>query len=106
MADKRDTEGVSAQGAAHLMQILFERGYFHDKDESTTTKETEETQASTDEVLASVPGITTSVGQPIEHRLSHVLSGTPAQIAIVVQGDDLALLRRLAKVASDGLFEA
>jgi CzcA family heavy metal efflux pump len=51
-----------------------------------------------DRVLASVPGITTSVGQPIEHRLSHVLSGTPAAIAIVVQGGDLALLRRLAKV--------
>lgn len=50
-----------------------------------------------DGVLASVPGITTSIGQPIEHRLSHVLSGTPAAIAIVVQGDDLAVLRGLAK---------
>ncbi|MBL9075919.1 MAG: efflux RND transporter permease subunit [Planctomycetes bacterium] len=50
-----------------------------------------------DTVLASVPGITTAVGQPIEHRLSHVLSGTPAAIAIDVLGDDLALLRRLAK---------
>ena len=50
-----------------------------------------------DAVLASVPGITTSIGQPIEHRLSHVLSGTPAAIAIVVQGDDLSVLRDLAK---------
>ncbi len=50
-----------------------------------------------DQVLASVPGITTSVGQPIEHRLSHVLSGTPAAIAIDVLGPDLAVLRRLAK---------
>jgi len=50
-----------------------------------------------DTVLAGVPGITTSIGQPIEHRLSHVLSGTPAALAIVVQGDDLALLRHLAK---------
>ncbi len=50
-----------------------------------------------DGVLASVPGITTSIGQPIEHRLSHVLSGTPAALAIVVQGDDLSVLRRLAK---------
>jgi Cu/Ag efflux pump CusA len=48
---------------------------------------------SIDGVLAGVPGITTSIGQPIEHRLSHVLSGTPAAIAIVVQGDDLAVLR-------------
>jgi len=50
-----------------------------------------------DAVLASVPGITTSIGQPIEHRLSHVLSGTPAALAIVVQGDDLSVLRQLAK---------
>jgi HME family heavy-metal exporter len=54
-------------------------------------------RAAIDVVLASVPGITPSVGQPIEHRLSHVLSGTPAALAIVVQGDDLSVLRRLAK---------
>ncbi|MBX3464537.1 MAG: efflux RND transporter permease subunit [Planctomycetes bacterium] len=50
-----------------------------------------------DAVLAKAPGITTSVGQPIEHRLSHVLSGTPAAIAIDVLGDDLDVLRQLAK---------
>jgi CzcA family heavy metal efflux pump len=50
-----------------------------------------------DRVLASVPGITTSVGQPIEHRLSHVLSGTPAAIAVVATGDDLDVLRDLAE---------
>jgi len=50
-----------------------------------------------DGVLASVPGISTSVGQPIEHRLSHVLSGTPAAIAVIAKGDDLAVLRDLAK---------
>lgn len=50
-----------------------------------------------DSVLAAVPGMTTMVGQPIEHRLSHVLSGTPAAIAISVFGEDLAELRRVAK---------
>ena len=50
-----------------------------------------------DGVLASVPGISTSIGQPIEHRLSHVLSGTPAAIAVSAKGDDLAVLRDLAK---------
>jgi multidrug efflux pump subunit AcrB len=49
-----------------------------------------------DQVLGSVPGITTSVGQPIEHRLSHVLSGTPAAIAITAYGTDLGVLRDLA----------
>jgi HME family heavy-metal exporter len=50
-----------------------------------------------DAIIANIPGITTMVGQPIEHRLSHVLSGTPAAIAINVYGDDLATLRDLAK---------
>ncbi len=48
-------------------------------------------------VLDSVPGITTNIGQPIEHRLSHILSGTPAAIAINVYGDDLDVLRAIAK---------
>lgn len=49
-----------------------------------------------DDVLDDVPGITTMVGQPIEHRLSHILSGTPAAIAISVFGDDLETLREVA----------
>lgn len=50
-----------------------------------------------DEVLSAVPGITTTIGQPIEHRISHIMSGTPAAIAINVFGDDLGGLRRIAK---------
>jgi HME family heavy-metal exporter len=56
-----------------------------------------EVRAEIDRVLDSVPGITTMVGQPIEHRLSHVLSGTPAAIAINVYGEDLNGLRQVAK---------
>lgn len=48
-------------------------------------------------VLEQVPGITTNIGQPIEHRLSHILSGTPAAIAISVYGDDLDILRQIAQ---------
>lgn len=48
-------------------------------------------------LLNAVPGITSNVGQPIEHRLSHILSGTPAAIAINVYGDDLGTLRAIAK---------
>ena len=47
-------------------------------------------------VASGVPGVTVQVGQPIEHRLSHILSGTPAAIAINVYGEDLATLRGLA----------
>ena len=50
-----------------------------------------------DKVLAAIPGITTMVGQPIEHRLSHLLSGTPAAIAISIYGEDLSVLRKIAK---------
>lgn len=53
-------------------------------------------QAIADIALA-VPGVTVQIGQPIEHRLSHILSGTPAAIAINVYGDDLATLRKLAQ---------
>jgi CzcA family heavy metal efflux pump len=54
-------------------------------------------RAELDRIISNIPGITTMVGQPIEHRLSHVMSGTPAAIAINVYGDDLETLRRLAK---------
>ncbi|MCH9034113.1 MAG: efflux RND transporter permease subunit [Planctomycetes bacterium] len=50
-----------------------------------------------DEILAAVPGMTTMIGQPIEHRLSHIMSGTPAAIAINIYGDDLRVLRKIAK---------
>ena len=50
-----------------------------------------------DRVFDAVPGVTTMVGQPIEHRLSHLLSGTPAAVAINVYGNDLDELRKIAK---------
>ena len=54
-------------------------------------------RAKIDKLLAAIPGITTMVGQPIEHRLSHLLSGTPAAIAISIYGEDLDKLRSIAK---------
>lgn len=48
-------------------------------------------------IAKGVPGVTVQIGQPIEHRLSHILSGTPAAIAINVYGEDLSTLRSLAK---------
>ena len=50
-----------------------------------------------DKIIKAVPGVTTMIGQPIEHRLSHVMSGTPAAVAINVYGDDLFKLRNIAK---------
>jgi Cu/Ag efflux pump CusA len=46
--------------------------------------------------LADVPGIVTSVEQPLAHLISHMLSGVQAQVAIKIYGDDLQVLRRQA----------
>lgn len=57
-----------------------------------------------DEVLREIrdkvsvlPGTNVSVGQPISHRIDHMLSGTLANIAVKIFGDDLRQLRLLAK---------
>ncbi len=51
------------------------------------------------DILETVPGITTIIGQPIEHRLSMVLSGTKADLAINFYGEDLVKLRQAAQEA-------
>ncbi len=57
----------------------------------------DEIRGEIDRIIAGIPGLTTMIGQPIEHRLSHVLSGTPAAIAIDIYGEDLDKLRATAK---------
>ena len=46
---------------------------------------------------AAVPGLVVSVGQPIGHRIEHMLSGVKTALAIKVFGDDLGELRRAAQ---------
>lgn len=51
--------------------------------------------------LSQVPGIVTSVGQPLSHRIDHILSGTQAGIAIKVFGPDLSQLFMLGNEIKD-----
>jgi CzcA family heavy metal efflux pump len=47
------------------------------------------------EKLKGIPGTFVNVGQPIGHRLSHMLSGVSAKIAVKIHGPDLDTPRRL-----------
>ena len=53
--------------------------------------------------LAQVPGAVITVGQPLSHRIDHMLSGSRSAIAIKVFGDDLGTLRQIAEQIAESV---
>lgn len=53
------------------------------------------------EKLSILPGVNVEIGQPISHRIDAMLSGTEAQIAIKIFGDDLNRLFSIGKQIKD-----
>ena len=49
------------------------------------------------EDLGQVPGVVISAEQPLQHLISHMLSGVKAQVGIKLYGDDLTVLRNTAE---------
>jgi HME family heavy-metal exporter len=69
-----------------------------DVDLKPSGRSREEVMASIRKQLSVIPA-SVAIGQPISHRLDHLLSGVRAQIALKIYGDDIDTLRGLA----DGL---
>jgi Cu/Ag efflux pump CusA len=46
--------------------------------------------------VATIPGAQVTFGQPISHRIDHMISGSKTNLAVKIFGPDLAVLRHLA----------
>ncbi len=57
----------------------------------------DEVMAEIRDIVVEVPGVKVNIGQPISHRLDHMMSGIRAQIAVKLYGPDIEELRDRAQ---------
>lgn len=55
------------------------------------------------EHASTIPGLAVTVGQPISHRIEHMVSGSRSSLTLKIFGPDLDQLRRLARLAEGAM---
>jgi len=68
-------------------------------------RESEDFMAEVRQKLAGIPGIAATVGQPLGHRIDHMLSGTRANIAIKLFGTDLNTMFTLGNKIQNAIVD-
>jgi CzcA family heavy metal efflux pump len=66
-------------------------------------RDREQVLAEIREKAATIPGLSVAVGQPISHRIEHLVSGVRASLAVKIFGPDLERLRQLGKQSEAAL---